>query len=360
LYYYLFAVNTTANFLLAFLLHYMCHTHGHDEEVYKMKIVGKALLMFCSLYSSYVAAQNLQCPDIARTLKTYQIDASSSSFLNSAFSQNCQQDGSRKSSGGGVGLEAIVKAIPVKFTGNYNSTDEGFTNFCKSYASLATATSSQDAYKEFISDKALITIEQCNRLQASGVQITHDVINIESVVFYLRSSVTQSFDIQGVSTTGKVACTGLIKGRPTKFDNNVSVSVKATQNISCIRKGEASQKGPIFDEASVTVLTNQGNYSVLLPRDERLSETLASSIAAQISTLRKDLAASNTLLRVVTDAKAIPIYQCPVGWVKGGPPGQWASYGCQGHISAIPTCTDNVYPQSQTLPCAPLGSVRPY
>lgn len=325
-----------------------------------MKIVGKALLLFCSLYSPILVAQNLQCPDISRLLKTYEIDTSSSSFLNSIYSQNCQQDGSKKSSGGGFGLDAVIKAIPIKFTGSYTNTDEGFTNFCKSYTSLATSTSSQDSYKERITDKALNTIDQCNKLQASGIQISHEIVNIESISFYLRNSVTQSFELQGVATTGKISCTGLVKGKQAKFDSNINVQVKTTQNISCLRKGEANPKGPVFDEATVSILTNQGNYSVLLQRDQRLSENLASTLASQITMLRADLATSNSMIHVVTDAKPIPIYQCPVGWVKGGPPGQWASYGCQGQISGTPYCTDNVYPQSQTLPCIALGSVRPY
>jgi hypothetical protein len=320
-----------------------------------------AIILYCIIPAISIA-QNLQCPDIARTLKTYQIDTSSSDFLNSVYSQNCQQDGSKKSSGGGIGIDTLVKSIPVKFTGNYNNTDEGFTNFCRTYKSLYAERNSQTNYKEYLSDRALITLNQCLALQAQGVYITHDVVNIESVAFYLRSSVTQSFDITGITTTGNINCSGQVKGRPAAFNKEVNLQVKATQSFSCIRGSETSaNRSKIFDEASVIVMTNQGNYAVVLPRDERLAENTASTIRSEINTIRSDLSTSNTLLHTITDAKPIQVYQCPVGWTKGGGPGgPWASYGCLGQLSANPTCTDHVYPTSQNLNCTPLGSVRPY
>jgi hypothetical protein len=41
----------------------------------------------------------------------------------------------------------------------------------------------------------------------------------------------------------------------------------------------------VFDEGTVQIVTNFGLYSVFLPRDERLSEDIATTIAARLSKL---------------------------------------------------------------------------
>jgi len=307
-------------------------------------------------------SQNLQCPDIAKTLKEYSIDSSSSSFLNSVFTQHCQQDGSRKSTGGSVGLDAVVKAIPIKFTGGYNNNEEAFTNFCKSYSSFTAATSSSDAYKETISSKALETIAECQRLQAGGVIITHQLSNAESLSFYLRNSVTQTFELQGVQATGPVRCSGMIGGMPRQFDMTINSKITKTQSFACVRTGtlKADKTGNDFAESVVTILTNQGNYSVFWPKDQRQSSDMASAIDTRITVLQGELNKTNAALKPNIDARPIPIYQCPVGTGGWNPGGQWGSYGCQGQISTSSTCINIEYPNSQPRACTAIGSIRPY
>jgi len=306
-------------------------------------------------------AQNLQCPDIAKTLKEYSIDSSSSNFLNSVFSQHCQQDGSKKSTSVGLGLDAVVNAIPLKFTGSYNNNDAAFTNFCKTYASFTTANSNTDTYKETISTKALDTLAQCLRLQSTGVFITHDVTNVEAISFYMRSSVTQSFGLQGVQTTGDVTCTGQLGGHKTKFDQSVTSTIKTTQSFGCIRQGTGTAKGgKSFGESTITIMTNQGNYAVLWPKDERQSIDMATDIDRRITSVSGDLALTKTALQTITQAKPVVVYQCPAGTQGWNPGGNWASYGCQGQISTSSTCTNIEYPNNQVLSCTALGSIRPY
>ncbi|TDP74072.1 hypothetical protein [Roseateles toxinivorans] len=327
-----------------------------------MNITKYAIVSTIAFVSANIAlAQNLQCPDIAKTLKEYSIDSSSSNFLNSVFSQHCQQDGSKKSSSAGIGLDAVVKAIPIKFTGSYGSSDDAFTNFCKSYASYSTASSNNDSYKETISIKALDTIDQCLRLQSSGVQLTHIVTNVEAMSFYMRSSVTTTFELQGIQTTGNVKCTGQIKGHTKTFDQAVSATIKATQSFSCTRQATNKPTGAkLFDEATVTVLTNQGNYAVLWPRDERQSIDMATDIDKRITSVAADLSLAKTALQTLTGAKPVVVYQCPIGTQGWNPGGAWGYYGCQGQITTNSNCTNIEYPNNQTLNCTPIGSIRPY
>lgn len=323
-------------------------------------VLAAAIAIAIATASTY--AQNLQCPDIAKTLKEYSIDSSSSSFLNSVFTQHCQQDGSRKSTGASAGLDAVVKAIPIKFTGSYSNSEEAFTNFCKSYSSFTSASSSSDAYKETISAKALETIAECQRLQASGVIVTHQVSNAEALSFYLRNSVTQTFELQGVQTTGPVKCSGQVSGTKTPFDMSLNARITKTQSFACVRTGttKADKTGTDFPESIVTVLTNQGNYSVFWPKDQRESSDMASAIDRRITTLQGELNKTNAALNPTLNARPITVYQCPAGTDGWNPGGAWGSYGCQGQISTSNTCINVEYPNSQVRQCTPIGAIRPY
>ena len=79
--------------------------------------------------------QALQCTDIARTLKEFSISTSSTSYLNSVFDSYCEASGNSKQSVGSIGIDAVVKAIPIKFTGSTSSNEEAMRQFCKTYAS---------------------------------------------------------------------------------------------------------------------------------------------------------------------------------------------------------------------------------
>ncbi|RRS06404.1 hypothetical protein EIP75_02140 [Aquabacterium soli] len=310
--------------------------------------------------ASQADAQNLQCPDIAKTLKEYSIDSSSSSYLGAVFTQHCQSDGSRKSSGGGVGLDAVVKAIPLKFTGSYTTSDEGFSNFCKSYASHVSTSNASDSYKETISRKALETIQQCLTLQASGVIVTHEVSNVESANFYLRNSVTQKLMLEGISIAGDVSCTGQVNGSRKQFDSNISVDVKSTVSFACKRAGQANavSSAKSFGEAIVTVLTNQGNYSLFWPRDERQSESMATAIDKRITAAEGDIAITKANVAPLVLATSMPIYKCPTGALAHYD-APWMYVGCNGQISSEKQCINYWYRDRQeSRECVPIGNMR--
>jgi hypothetical protein len=324
-----------------------------------MQLKKHALASISLIFACVTAySQNLQCPDISKTLKEYSIDSSSSNYLNAVFTQHCQQDGSKKGSSGGVGLDAVIKAIPVKFTGNYTSSDEAFSNFCKTYASQTAASSATDSYKETISLKSLETIQQCLALQTSGTIVTHQISNVESANFYLRSSVTQNFELQGVQISGgTTSCLGQVAGQKMQFDTSINVKIKATQSFGCTRRGVKLANGALsFPESIVTVMTNQGNYALFWPKDERESADMASQIDQRITKIEGDLAVTVKDISPIVRGTAISIFKCPSGTAGVSKDASWMYVGCNGQISSESTCTNVWYKQpSQTLQCEPLG-----
>lgn len=213
--------------------------------------------------------QALQCTDIARTLKEFSISTSSSSYLNSVFDSYCEASGNTKTSSGSLGLDAVVKAIPIKFTGSTANSEEAMKNFYKSYAGTTAIQERKFSYEERIASKALDTVTDCLRLQTQGVTITHDVVNRDRSAFFLKSAVEQKITLSGVSVSGPVVCTGQIAGKSAAFNQSTNVVISKSQNFTCTRTPDVNaQKVKTYPESSIVVSTNFGNYNVLWPRDE--------------------------------------------------------------------------------------------
>lgn len=318
-----------------------------------------ALVALCVVVGLNASAQNLQCPDITKTLKEYAIDSSSSSFLRSVFAEHCQIDGSRKSSGGSASLDVVVQSIPVGFKGDYKSAEESMSAFCKTYKDHYQGAQQADSYKETISTRALETIQQCLALQASGVTITSNVRNVEGADFFLKGSVNSILDVKGVAITGNVVCEGIANGKKRPFDASLDLAVKATAQFACKRTGTpAPSGGTSFGEATITVLTSQGNYSLFWPRDEKQSENMASAIDRRITTLEGDVSVAKGGLAPFVAATPVRLYKCPFGSdLKVD--AAWASFGCNGQTTTEGYCLNTWYNKpTERRECGPIGTAR--
>lgn len=323
------------------------------------KVVAAPLLLaLCQV----AHAQALQCTDIARTLKEFSISTSSTSYLNSVFDNYCEASGNTRQTNSGVGLDAVVKAIPIRFSGSHSSSEEAMKNFCKTYSSSSSLQDRKYSYEEKIAGKALDTVSDCLRLQSQGVTITHDVVNREKMAFFLKSGIDQKISLSGVSISGSVSCSGLVNGQPKTINESTGIPVSKSQNFTCTRSpiSGANQKVKLYEEAAIVVSTNFGNYNVLWPRDERLPEDMATAIAIEVDSVRKSANSNSASIASIVGAKTVPVYRCPSGTAGWHPTGSWGSYGCQGQLSTEATCTNIEYPHQQPRSCDPIGVVRLY
>lgn len=318
------------------------------------------LIVICTSFcvASAAFAQNLQCGDIAKTLKEYSISTSSSEYLNSVFDQYCEQSGESKASSVGVGLDVVIKAIPIKFTGNYDSSSQGMKNFCKTYASSSSLQQRQFSYNEKITEKALDTLTKCFQLQSQGVTITHSIVNKEKTEFYLKTEVFKPLIFQGVNTSAAVSCTGIVNGKAILLNEKTNFSVTKSQSFVCTRSPSvvtgASTK--VYEESAIIVLTDLGNYPVLLPRDERLSESMASDLDKELGKLRTNINNVDVLVKTIKTDAPLTLYKCPVD--RQSAAGPWASFGCNGQITTETQCQNYAYPNQLTaVNCAPLAQI---
>lgn len=298
-----------------------------------MNLRKSAITLACAAATTVAHSQQIsQCTGLAATLKEYNISNQSSAFLNSTFDQYCEQSGEAKSSSGGVGLDVVIKAIPIKFTGNYGTTAEGFKNFCKAYASVINQVDRKYSYDERVASRALDTIDSCVRIASTGAFVSHDLKNSTTVSFFMSSGPTTKLELRGLYTNppSGATCAGQVSGIAKAFDKNTNIKIDGTQSIECTRVGSKDKGGKqVFEEVVLTLHTNIANYSVVLPREERLPPDLAQEISRKIERIATDAGSMAARIQGTESAlaqdRAAIRYSfvpqsgfCPTGWSERG------------------------------------------
>jgi hypothetical protein len=263
-------------------------------------------------------------------LREYSITTDSSAYLNSVFDKYCESSGTIRSSGLSVGLDTVIKAIPIQFTGTYSSNEEGVRNFCRNYSSISAGRSDKTVYKEKIVQRAYESFDQCIALAQTGVVVRHKVRSLADLDFFVAPGFARPVTLRGIKTSPNIQCSGQdpnsANSAVKKFDLSTRIQIKDNNvlNISCTRTGTAGANGEtIYDEGTVTLFTDigpNGNYGAFAPRDTRLAENQASSIAQQIASLDQRSAAT----------EANRIKRCRVCYLLQGSSGGDQFGQCQG------------------------------
>ncbi|WP_188569239.1 hypothetical protein [Undibacterium terreum] len=235
-------------------------------------------------------------------LREYSIQTSSSEYLNSVHDNYCEASGSAKSSKFGLGLDAVVDAIPIKFTGSYGSSQEAMKNFCKNYDSSTVALSDQSAVKVTTVSRAYQSFDQCMALAAQNVVLRHQVVSAQSFNFQVAPGFNRPVTINGIQVEGAVQCYGQTPKSATavKFDKNTKVTLANNDTVSlgCTRTGTKDAKGnTIYDTATVTLFTNivpNGNYSVYIPKQTTVATDDAADIATRLAILESSLTTTSS------------------------------------------------------------------
>jgi hypothetical protein len=256
-----------------------------------MKFRLAAIAMVLMLPMNAVAQSFKPCETIITAgIKNSRVNTSSKAYLKKVFDTYCESGGTNKKVTAGAGVDLVIEAIPVGFTGNYGNQEEAFRNFCKTYSSEARAYQSDFGYEEIIVEKAYESFNQCMRFVSHGVSAEHDIVNLETATLFFWAGVGKPVRINGMTTSGNVSCTGIIQGKPVTYSPSTVTATTETIGIVCRRSPIISTSGvKVYEEGTVVVTTNVGNYSVFFRRDEKLPEDQASALNKKIELLEASL-----------------------------------------------------------------------
>jgi hypothetical protein len=278
-----------------------------------------ALTMVSSL-TPLLAQGTSKCDAIITSgLRNYNISSSSSASLNTIYSNYCDASGNTTSSNTSAGLDVVINSIPIGFKLGATDAATAYHNFCKAYQSVYQGSESSSSYESTIVQKAYDSFNQCVAFSALGISIDHRVLSTEATSFYITAAVGKPIQVTGVTLSRNVSCSGQDpSGRLIKYSPTSRVTSNTYLSLVCNRTSTAAANGQFFDEGTISIATNAGNYDVYLPHDAKFAIDYATQIQKQIADLKATttLAVQDTNKRISgislreTDQTYLPEYGC--------------------------------------------------
>jgi hypothetical protein len=270
------------------------------------------------------------------------VSTASYDYADSIFEQNCEQDGSVKSSH--VDLSVVVKAIPVQF--GAGSDEQTVRNFCKTFSQDVRLRTATFNYNSQVVDSSLKTAVQCVDIitKGGGSTVVDRFLGADTLRLSVTAASGQTVEIRGIQPGLNTKCISPGRLMSINWDINTTHRVEAndgTYTIVCTRSGTPRPDlGPgvqFFNRTSIVMGTNFGGFDVYWPdqhvEPERDAERIAENIAAlqnQVSQLQARLNAIGTDSDQpkVGFARGRPnqFSVCPAGqFVSGVGPSEWNS-----------------------------------
>jgi hypothetical protein len=263
-----------------------------------IKLVPQKLLIFALCLGTSAEAQNAgQCQIVIdKGLREYNIESSSEANLNTVYRYYCEQTAASSQSGFSSELDAVVKAIPVKFTLGSSNSKTSMSNFCQTYSSLYQSSSTHFSYQEKVASKAYDTYLQCIKFISYGVSVDHEVLNVETTGFIFKAGVNRPIEIRGVQPSKNVKCTGQHPASGLVIDYGPSTRVSTHDNLgfTCVRSSTLGPNGErLYAEGTIAILTNFDRYDLYLPQSTQLAQIDAAAITQSIAQVESKVTATN-------------------------------------------------------------------
>jgi hypothetical protein len=268
------------------------------------------------------------------------VSTASYDYSESIFEQNCEQDGSVKSSH--VDFSVVVKVIPIQF--NQGNDEQTVRNFCKTFSQDVRLRTATFNYNSQVVDSSLKTAVECVDIITKGSTIVHRFLGADTLRLSVTAGSGQSVDIQGLQPGVNTRCISPGRLISTNWDINTTHRVSpndGTYTIVCTRTATPRPDlGPgvqFFNRTNIIMGTNVGGYEVFWPDQHVEPERDAEQIAANIAALQNQVSQLQARLNAIgTDAdqprqgfargRPNQYYVCPAGqFVSAIGPTEWNS-----------------------------------
>ena len=281
------------------------HTALQENVLYRRLAISLCAVMLSFVSFKCALAQTDPAAICGQILvdagRDQSVSQGSSQYLNAIYSNYCSQSGSVQNSSLNIGLSAVIESIPVGLTLGSSDASTAINNFCKNYSSTASATQESFSFTSTVVSKALDTVTQCMEIARSGAFITHKIINDEAADIYLTAPNGNQATLEGVATTGRITCDAAPKSGDVKANAGTRIEFSGPMTVHCVRQPSATTNGPasgtkVYDDATVSVGTNNGPYAFLWPRSTKLAQNNADQIEQEIEEIEKTIIATNSAI----------------------------------------------------------------
>ena len=209
------------------------------------------------------------------------------------YSNHCEGSKAKSSTQTSVALDAVVKAIPVKFALNTGSNEEKLANFCKTYTNNYSSYTKETMDSSLVVREALKAFESCINLASHDIFFSPKIGRTQVAIEVRRGSEPAS--LQGVTyDSQKLTCQlpPVSANEPAEVatEDSFRILEEAYLPIQCQRTGTVGEAGATaYPYAEITVGTNRGAFQLPIPEDALLPSAWASDLHAQLDALRTQL-----------------------------------------------------------------------
>lgn len=322
------------------------------------------LLIFLSSFAQTAHSQDVCSGLLSYTGRDLHTQERENALAESLYTEHCAGSQSSSNSSGSLGIDAVVKAIPIKFRAGGSTSKEKIDNFCKIYDSNRAQFSNENIDTSVVVREALTAFNSCISMASRGIYF-NPVIGAKQLSVDVRRG-SDDTSITGLTYDPQLLECRLPPGKMP--DGTARASLVADGDsvldlggsfvtITCVRKPQTLGSGEkIYPSAELTIATGRGALYVPIAADAELPPMTASAIEGK----SEDLAARiKELENFTAKLKPMQLYQCPLDLEHKG--GSWATWGCLGQISSQDQCfnythvgsgnQDNWYVRK---PCTPI------
>lgn len=280
-----------------------------------MKYIAATFFALGIATSTTSSAQEICTGILSYTGRDISAEAQQNSTAESLYSSHCEGSSARKGSSTSVGLEAVVKAIPIKFSFGGATNEERLNNFCKVYNSNLALYNAQKKDSSIVVRKALDAFNTCVSLVGKGPQFAPQIGKTAIQVGIKRGD--EEVYVDGVSYNhDALDCrfSAEDKKGPSVTADNDTVRKLDTSfiNLRCERKAQDKAGVKVYPPTDLSISTNRGGIIIPIAEDAYQPLQWSTEIAAEIQQLRSAL---NVLqarklscnISTATDSKQYPV-----------------------------------------------------
>lgn len=293
---------------------------GEVRPVFSATFLGLALA-FVSPPPPAIAAQGDFCADVLKyAARNETVESYEDAIATSTYDNYCEGESLKEGANLNVGVEAVIKAVPAKFNLGYGSTSDRVKHFCKTFASEYAARSAHYKMQSIVVLDAVAAWKSCIALSREGIEFKPQVTPTTLVVDVRRTLATPAAVIGIRYDSGLLTCE--IEGadglRPASELKKQALK-ETYWPIVCKRIGKDEGGVQVFPRTDMVVATTAGSFTMPVPREEKLSESLATNIRAQLDELGMQVKAvreASPGIECKRTSQAVPVGRPPIASVK--------------------------------------------
>lgn len=214
--------------------------------------------------------------------------------LVSSFNSFCKKDGSVNTSASGIGLEAVVKSIPFKFSFSDSNNEQKMEEFCKVGASQYDAWNMSSSGSSTVVTDALSNFNSCVDLANSGLQFKVSINQPDTLVVSGIASTNFDGFINSVAYDDTTMTCSSADFNPAHksvtLKGSVHLDTKVPFAITCIKEKQRAGSGTFYQRTTLTIAASGASpLAIVFPSDTLNGYELASQASVAVRQAASDV-----------------------------------------------------------------------